>query len=145
MSTQAGQEVTELKEKLVAEIGKCEAAEKLLSDFQESLLKVTKNLEKVKTVFSEQKDVLTRRAEAEEAKLGPVKEELKSIKNFMGRVCVATFCKPVLHLLVLRTCCSKFTDIRLIYVTCLSFVIGKKSSLNLEVPKIKIASFIHIH
>ena len=73
---------------------------------------------------------MTWRAEPTKAKLGPVEEELKNIKDFPGEVCAATIGKLVLHLLVIT--------IRLISLTCLSFLTGKKSPLNLEVPKIKL-------
>lgn len=55
MLTQAGQEIAELKDNFKEEKGKREAAEKLYSDFQESLLKVTENLEKAKTDFANEK------------------------------------------------------------------------------------------
>lgn len=67
MLTQAGQEIAELKEEVKVEKGKREAAEKLSSDYQESLLNVTDSLEKAKTDFAKEKETLTRRAEEAEA------------------------------------------------------------------------------
>lgn len=91
MLTQAGQEIAELKEEVKAEKGKREAAEKLSSDYQESLLNVTDSLEKAKTDFAKEKETLTRRAEEAEAKLGPVTQELNNLKGYVRRLCIAVF------------------------------------------------------
>lgn len=93
MTAQAGQEIAELKERLVAETSKQETAEKLSSKFQESLLKVTDNFEKAKTDFVELEENLTRRAEEAKAKLGLVEEELNMLKSYVSQLCVATFGK----------------------------------------------------
>lgn len=60
MTAQAGQEIVELKEKLAAETDKRETTEKLSSDFQGSLLKVTEIFDKAKTDFAKQKEILAR-------------------------------------------------------------------------------------
>ena len=91
--TQAGQEIAELKEEVKAEKGKREAAEKLSSDYQESLLNVNDSLEKTKTDFAKEKETLTRRAEQAEAKLGPVTQELNTLKGYVSRLCIAVFGK----------------------------------------------------
>lgn len=81
MHTQASQEISELKEELKVEKGKRETSKKLSSDFQESLLNVTDSLEKAKKSFADDKEMLTRRAEEAEAKLGPVTQELIILKG----------------------------------------------------------------
>lgn len=72
MTAQAGQEIAELKEKLVVENAKREEAEKLSSYFQESLLKVIDSFEKAKTKFAKERENLTWRAKDAEAKLALV-------------------------------------------------------------------------
>lgn len=95
MLSQASQEIAELKEEVRAEKGKHEAAEKLSSDFEESLHNVTDKLEKAKTDFANEKETLTRRADEAEAKLGPVTQEHKTLKGHVIRLCAAIFGKCI--------------------------------------------------
>lgn len=93
MLKQAESQVAGLEKQVTTEIELREKAEKLSSDFEESLINCTDKLEKATTEFANEKAALLKRAEEAESKLEPVTQELQRLKGHITQMCIAIFGK----------------------------------------------------
>ena len=86
------------------EADKWERAEKLAREAEESVQKITAGHEKVKREFSEHEEAWTVRAKTAEENLKAAEGKLAGIKDFVHRVCTATFGKLISLAIDLSLC-----------------------------------------